>query len=385
MAAIRKRAKGVWEGWVVQDRWKPLRDGTPKPKTGLRWTAGAWDPNRIVNGAKKPGYKFKSFPDGDQGYADARDWAVKTAEEFKSLKATATTFMLSDIGEKYCEHLELTKGDNPRHVAQVRQCVRLGVEAGLGDILSERFAYDVERWLRAMKTSREFPAAASTRNKFLGFIKSISTYAKKRHGAPVNRMDTVESFKQKKAMKEVYSLDELRLLLADKMRDDELYVYIATMIYLGFRPSECAALTINDFDFTNMTVRLRSEVEGNKFQREALVPLQVELHDILQSLDAKAILPLKYAEKDRADCLLRAVNKYIVKAGVIPKKMVRHAFRNSFASLHAAIGTNFAQVLSYLNHADVSVSKDYQSAGMVYINAVKTWPRDGQFFIVRSQ
>ena len=389
MASIRKRRKGVKEGWVIIDKWQPKKGSkTVTVRTGLRWAAGAWDPQRIVKGVKKPGYTYKSFPDGEQGYQEARAWAEQMSKDIKLRKATATKFTLEDVGKKYVEHLELTKDDNKRHVDQVRQCVRLGIEAGLGDILAEEFPSAVETWLRSLKTSRGKVASASLKNKFLGFIKSICVYARRRHGALLNRMDVVDPFKKPKAMKEVYSLEELRAMLSDAKRDDPLYVYIALMIYLGFRPSECLSLRSEDVNIENETVRLRHDAAGNKLQREALVPLQPELKDIL--VEAKfdtrpTLVPEVFVMRPRADSLLRATRSYIESVGVAPRKMIRHAFRNSFASLHAAIGTNFSMVLTFLNHSDVTVSNAYQSAAMAYRDGVKNWTKDGSFYLTRGK
>ena len=389
MATFRKRTKGVKTGWTIIDKWAAKgrnANEAGKSRTGMRWMAGAWDPHRRKDGIPKPGYDYKGFPDDAEGYQAARAWAESRAASFKQKVATSTKFLFSDVGATYIAHLDEVKQVSKRHLDQVSQCVRLGCQVGLGDILDDKFAANVERWLSHMKTSHGDLASASLRNKFLGFIKSICSHARKRLGAPSNPMDVVDPFQQAKPLKMAYTLQELRALLNPSLCDHELYVYIALMVYMGFRPSECLHLELTDFDFANSTVRLRYDVKGNKKKREAIVPLQPELKDILVRLvlpNRSSLVPERYRSAARADAVLRAIKGYIKKEGVNPPRMFRHAFRNTFASLHAAIGTNFASVLSMLNHNDVAVSSAYQSLGITFHVEVANWPKDQSFYILR--
>lgn len=389
MANIRKRVKGQKKGWMVVDRWQKQRNGTIPDKTGHRWKAAAWDAEKRVGGKLKPGYTYESsFTNDDAGYLAAKAWAEAKAKAIKSHDATATTFALGDIGKRYVEHLRTTKNRNPRHVAQVEQCIDLGVKAGLGDILDELYPDRVEAWLAKLTTSHALPASVSLKNKFLGFLKAISVHARKRHRAPINRLEVVDALTREQPFKEVYTVPELRRMLAPECASDPIYAYIALMVYVGCRPSEAKALTWADVDFEADSIRLRAEAAGNKFGRENIVPLQSELADILRPIRKVGAVPIlsePWASHKRADCLLDAVREYLNRCKVTPKKMLRHSFRNTFGSLHAAMGTNFAEVRDMMGHRDVRVAADYQSVAKVYKNDVKGWRQheDG-FFLIRS-
>ncbi len=359
-------------GYSIADRWKERRR-----EVGKQWQARVWD-------STQSRYHRKSFEDR----GDAIKWAEHRQAELllgTSIKTRCTS--LKEVGDDYLSDLKDRKRSD-RHIQQVKQILDDFIAAGMTSLVDDDLPCKVRRYLSTLKKRRGAGEASdTTKNKFLGVMKAVSRYANEWRMTPYDLMLPVKPFSTKKAIKECYTMDELRLLLSEMMASHELYCYVAFLIYTGVRGSEAKCVLWKMIDWSSRTLLIPASAEGNKLKRDYRLPLQTELVNILRpraSVGCCHLLPDKYVTAKRNDYLMRAMKRYFKLAGVAPKSMYRHAFRNTCASLLTAIDVPFYEVLTLLNHQDVKVSQEYASGSLIYRSDVESWTKDKEFYILRS-
>ncbi len=366
----RKQARRQ-RGYQVRDRW--VERGT---ETGLRFMGRAWD-----EAAQR--YKSKCFGSAEEAEA----WAKQKAAKFILGQDTARPSTVADLGARYLEYLR-GRDRAERHLQQIEQAFREMQGAGVVDLCADDVCAKAERWLKDMTNHRTGERASpQQKNRFLGYARALSRWARRRQLIPFDRLDAVDPFPEPKPMKEVYTVEELRRLLAPKREGEEMFTYIALMVYLGCRPSEAKNLTWLNVDWATSTVNFPEDLGGNKLKRGYAVPLPPELAEILKpfaKVSPDPIIAERYANGPSHHGLHKAVLRYLADCGVEPRGRPRHAFRNTCASLLTAIRVPWAEIRSLLNHDDMRISADYSKCAVQFRQAVRLWPKDGTFWLRRT-
>jgi len=359
---------------VITDRWK-----AKGRQEGKRWMVRAWD-------ARQRRYLQQSFDDEIAGKA----WADKKVAELHLGMDTAVAATLEGIGPLYLLHLS-QRERSERHVQQVKRTLERLREAGINDLRDERLPAQMEHWLHLLSQERrgcgQRAASASHRNHLLRIAKGVTRFAVRRRMLPYNLLDVVDPLPAPKPMKQVYSVAELQRVLAPKREGDDLFTYFALMIYLGCRPSEAKNLLWSNLSWEADTITIPAGIKGNKLAREYVVPMQPELRHILQArarVGNVPIIPERYANAPSHHGLFKAVKRYLLDCGIEPRKMMRHAFRHTCASLLTAIGIPWPEARALLNHEDLRVSADYARCSLNFRQEVKDWPRDSSFWVRRK-
>lgn len=358
---------------VITDRWK-----AKGREEGKRWMARAWD-------RRARRYLYGSFEQPEA----AREWAERKVAELHLGLDTAVPATVSGIMPLYIQHLT-HRARTARHVQQTKRILERLIEAGIDDLRDEALPGRLEHWLSSLKQERRgcehLNASPAHRNHLLRIIKALARFAVRRRMLPYNLPDVVDPFPEPKPLKQVYTVAELRRVLAPHRESHDLYTYFAMMIHLGCRPSEAAHLRWSNIDWDSRTVTVPAGIQGNKLARSYVVPLPPELHAILKPramIGSAHIIPERYSSAPSHHGIFKAVKNYLHECGVEPRKMARHAFRHTCASLLTAIGVPWPEVRALLNHEDLRVSADYAKCSLLYREEVKRWPRDASFWITR--
>lgn len=237
--------------------------------------------------------------------------------------------------------------------------------------------------------------SAKSQQHYLWFISDVLNYARKCGlilQNPCRGIDVFHSDREKPE-KDIYSLDELKTVLAAVNEQAPLNyrTYIALTAYLGLRRAEVCGLEFKDFDFCSKTVFIQrtsnyqnhatgiyTGTPKTRTSRRVLAVPDVALELVRQ-------LQTEHEQQRRAcgdqwietDRLFIAWNgeamhpnvpfnwlKRFCERNHLPFKGL-HAFRHTFATQAITNGTDVATVSSVLGHADTSVTLN------IYTHAVK--------------
>ncbi len=344
--------------------------------TGIQ--ARVWDPHN-----KK--YKSKTLPNQDEAELWAKDMEAKL-----TLKLESTGKLpLAIIGESYALHRE-SAGRSASHVAAIRTSVARAVEAGIIDLKNEDLPDLCQRWLHKLQARRKgqkvgTPAETRTKNKILIILRSVGAYAVKRRKIPYNPFDAVETFKEKKQLRHVFRIEEMRELVADCHANDPAFILVALAVYTGQRSETLRRMTWGMIDWNRCRIVIPSEILKQDLPVRA--PLQPELADLLRPIagvgTATIVAPGTAIDSDRAN---RVFQRYLRTCGIPYENRGLHALRHSCASLLVAAGMQPGSVMDAIGHTQTQTAKHYQSGAEDYRDQVRAegWKDEGVFFLRRD-
>lgn len=215
------------------------------------------------------------------------------------------------------------------------------------------------------------------RNKILGLLKQILNYSNKYYNTSLNIIKYIEPYKEvNKIKKEMDFFTYNEYLQFDKVIDDlDWHTFFEVLYFLGLRQGEVQALTWEDIDFKQETIRinktLTTKIKGEQWTISSpktknsirVIPLTEKLIKDLKALKSNAQQYVDYSDKWFVFGNTRPLpentiqirkNKYCRLAGV--KQIRIHDFRHSCASLLINKGASITLVAKYLGHSKASVT-----------------------------
>jgi len=345
---------------------------------GKRWL---W---RVRDSVRRT-YVREAWGDYDQGL----DWAKGKLAKLAAGVETSNTSLVADVGKAYVASLA-NRGCTQRHQDQVKQVVDAMAKAGAGDMKALLFPDRVEAWLSTLTGKRHWakkakPASPRLKNKFLVIAKALVGYAIDRRLLTHDPLAILKPWAAPRAAKEVFTIPELRDLLATDMEADRWFLFAALGIYTGCRASEIAAMRWSMVDWTANVLRLPADLPGNKAKRHRKIPLQPELAAILRPLakvGVAIIVPDKVANMSPAN-VTHGFHDYCGRCGITAGSRGPHALRHTVAALLTAQGMSPFLAMDYLGHSSASVAKDYAASAQEFVRDVATW--GGERFYLRDE
>lgn len=422
-------------GIRIIDRWPSnasvLRKRCPEE---TRFMAQVWMPSSApAVGADHPGaYTSKCFATRPE----AETWAMSlrqsppTPAHSHSLKPR-----ISVIGPLYVEALRNRIGAkpvNPRHIEQIQQVVREMVRHGADDMLDPAFPDKTQAWLANLMAQRPrekkpHPAAQSYRRKFLVIARSLVHEAMRRRVLTVDTLLPVKIGAVPEARRPVFSVDDLRRLVADEGRrfdgadrtqtratveqcggnkaaaaralgiavgtlhyrldtmppEDHWWLFACLAAYTGARASEIQSLRWSDLKLAERVIHMREDANGNKRQSYRRIHVQPELQSILADSAAnvgandlhRPIIDASLVQMDSSG-VYQGFTQYVARRGITGPARGPHSLRHTYCGLMCALGAPATIIMQEVGHKNVGVHARYSASAIELRDAVGTWPRN---------
>lgn len=210
--------------------------------------------------------------------------------------------------------------------------------------------------------------AASTINKYLGFIKSVYNHGIRqgtlKNGNPVL---AVKNMKENNKRQKYLSEDEIRLLLDATKHDHNLYLFCLISLQTGARLGSVLHIQAKDIDLLHGSITLHNI----KSQKTYTGFLADELKEILTERLSKNTNPNEYIisfngsqTTDRQiQCRLSPILNRLFNKGLDTKdsrnRAVIHTLRHTFASHLAIKGVDLYEIKKLMDHSNINETERY--------------------------
>lgn len=154
---------------------------------------------------------------------------------------------------------------------------------------------------------------------------------------------------------EVLNEDELKKLFgaAKKPQDRLILTLLAST---GLRSRELLELRVEDIDFTNRVIKVRSA----KYGKERLVTAPQEVFDELAAwIKLNQLKPGDRIFKLSYTGLYKKIKRLAEKAGIEPARVRPHVLRHTFATLAIRRGLSLPSLQRLLGHSDIRTTQVY--------------------------
>lgn len=214
-------------------------------------------------------------------------------------------------------------------------------------LIHEQAATQIDAWMR-----RRSPSLHS-RKHFLNYLKTLFNWArdvKKALPKGETEADMVKTPEPKPGAIEIYTPDEMRLLLAFAKNNEEIAL-LALGGFAGLRNSEITGehtdhgpLRIEHILFDNAAVRVVQKVQRKSVERYA--PLLPNALSWLEPLRGKTgpVVSIKRAHRSIAEIVARVNKAHAAEPKWEPMRVKRNGLRRSHISYHAEITRDVARV-----------------------------------------
>ena len=172
--------------------------------------------------------------------------------------------------------------------------------------------------------------------------------------------DGMKAPRRGQPMPKYISDDEMRGLIEATSGNPEVEAMILTLGYSGLRVGELCALDVEDIDFSDGVINVRSG-KGDK-GRIALIEEKTisALKDYLDARKATSgpLFLSSHRQRINERTVQRTIKKYARKAG-ITKKVTPHVLRHTFATTLLKQGADIRIIQQLLGHASVATTQIY--------------------------
>lgn len=222
-----------------------------------------------------------------------------------------------------------------------------------------------------------FNLSAPYKNKILGLLRQIINHSKKYYNTNDLILQYIENYQDDKSfVKDLNFFEYNEFIKFESVIDDFSWkVFFEVLYFMGLRKGECQALTWNDIDFKNKTIKinktLTTKIRGEEYtiftpktrSSNRVLPIPDRLYSNLKTLFYKA---KKWQDYDsswfvfgntlpfKESTITNKKNYYCDLAKV--KKIRIHDFRHSCASLLISKGASIALVSNYLGHQNINIT-----------------------------
>jgi len=230
----------------------------------------------------------------------------------------------------------------------------------------------LDNYIEFLKTDKDYDYSSSTIARKVAAIKSFFHYLIAEGIIQNDPTATIDSPKVKKRLPQAISVEDINKLLkvttnsdAPKSRRD--HAMLELLYASGMRVTELVSLNVDDIDFDEGTVRVRSKKSGIK---ERYIPLSGEALEALQTYVEHGRQQLLRNPKEtalflnhRGQRLTRQgswliIKRYVEEVG-ISSKVTPHTLRHSFAAHKLSLGKSLQDIQKLLGHANISTTQVY--------------------------
>ncbi len=365
-------------------------DGIAEPyRRGARWVYRVWDP-------QEQEYRKRSFvPEAAdisrlaKGTAAGDRWAIEQralAQLGTSITAKSQELPTAAVLGRYIEHLTSLRR-RPAHVAEVRRVLSRFAEE-VPDLRAGAIQGQVRRWraglqilakdgkgVRRRKVVVEL--APSTLNRYLVLASALIRFAIDEGlltSNPVGR--ALEAVDEPDVVKPIFTVPELRAILALQRRDDPVWRWVVLMAYTGCRSEEAAHLRARDINREARVVEVRRQlgVYDLKREKERNIPLQAGLLAEIDQWGIRegflAYWPQVHDRKRRvvlfgallAEARLKPPGKGGAEAEGAPVPIAGrspHSLRHGYAAMMLATREDVFRICRAMGHADLRLTEHY--------------------------
>lgn len=408
-------------GVIIRDQWK--RSG--RARAGKRWLYRVWNPHRQCYLPRSfehdpaAGRRLPGCAEGDawanwvkgQVMAGITDPAINeeailqaetpsialliepsapgaalVAEESQTTPPSSTATgsqvpngsSLAWVGARFLESIN-DDDHSEGHLDAVAWTLSVCEEAGLDDLRELGLATALHKHLSTLVSRRPkqmstVPISARTKNHHVAILRSIGTFALESGYTSLDPFLRLKRFKEERTRRDVYTIDDLRFLLADDNNVGPWYRFVVLAAYTGLRSSTLTHLTWDMVKWDNKRLHVPASIIKSK--RDVLAPIQPELETLLKAWrrEGGPLLDHDISRRD-SDSVNDALPRFIknqcgVYASTLSAQGV-HAFRHSVASLLAATGMTTFSIMDAIGHDSMESSKHYAQGAEEYRQIVQ--------------
>jgi integrase len=361
-------------------RHRYARQRSPSKGWGyLRERDGAWVAHARIpgTGEGRARYIARTFPLEQKTEAEA--WAI--AENARLIvegkdkpKPSRTSFQ--ETADAFMDSLKLAKA-SAGHTTQMQRAIDQAVAFGITDLGAPDLIDRTVKLLIGLKTRGSKPASDSSRNNLLKHLRTLGNFAVRRDRVVVNPFLKIDKIPVTIDLKEVFTIDEVRKILAPANAAHPFYRAFASMIYTGFRLREMVNMDWSWFMWDAERLRMvidkkeRARVDLNavkafvpKNKRLRITRLMAEYADIMRPTGP--VIPMcgpVFGFASRSNKSLQTTDKgfngLLEAAGVPVRGRTPHSCRHTWTCLMLASGENEMLVKQYAGHSEKEMTEHY--------------------------
>jgi integrase len=368
-----------------------------------RWQCGVWDQAlkryRYTTHDTRPAAeaagalilaRFKLGQDNAaQAHLDAI-WNSFATEAYGITASEAEAIAEAEGSEEAAAALGHRLRANWRTVVAMVRVVGLMRKAGATDFKATGFRAKVAGMFNRMRLpgtkAQDGRVAVSTKERMRGQVMALVNHALatgKLERSPLAKLTVTGDRQQADTTREVFTLDEVRRIVALHKVADPVWVHAALMLYAGLRDAEARAVTWADYEPNRRLLWIRKG-KGGKLRS---VPVQAELAAILatvsDAIGPTATTPVMPSTPIARPTPGRSLARYanfialLKLADVEPRRgidpitgmersLCRHSCRHTFAAAMLAAGEDGDLLRIGMGHGDASLTALYASQTASY-------------------
>ncbi len=211
---------------------------------------------------------------------------------------------------------------------------------------------DLNKYKMYLSTKRKY-----SKNSLYLATKAIRSYFKYKN---LDTAKNLTSPKRPKQMPKYLSEKEVKRLIEVSSENPRDYAIISLLAYSGLRVSELCNLKIEDVDFNERIVYVRS----GKGDKDRIVVVSPKVIEALQNYlytredDMEYLFASQKSNKISRVQVFRIVKKYAKKAG-IKKEVTPHVLRHTLATTLLRRGVDIRFIQQFLGHSSVATTQIY--------------------------
>ncbi|MCO5482926.1 site-specific integrase [Enterococcus faecalis] len=264
-------------------------------------------------------------------------------------------------------------------------------------LIKKQQIYDFQQFLLTSKPKRKDTLSHKTINMIIIHLQKLFNVAIKEGLTYENPCNQIDKLKVQKKEIDFWTLDEFKTFIShiDKNKPF-LKVFYQCAFFTGMRAGEMIALTWNDIDFYNQTIRINKStklINGNyvtttpkteSSNRYITINTKITamlkkwqeiqpklLIDNFQNIDSDKLLVFQYSEKHpSSDYYSKQIKKIIVKNNLNLKPIRLHDFRHSHVALLIHNNEKNTTIKERLGHSSITTTID--TYGHLYPNSQKS-------------
>lgn len=335
--------------------------------------------------AKTTQARFTLSLDNAENVTLERVWESYASEAYGITAEEADTIAKADRVQEAAVVLGSKLRANWRTVYAMGRVVEMMRKAGATDFKAKIFRTRVIAMFNSMDLSRTRAAdgrvAVSTKERMKGQVKALVNHAV---GAgwmastPLAKVKVTGDGQQSDTTREVFTLIEVRKLVALHRVSDPVWVHCMLMLYAGLRDAEAQAMTWLDYEADRRLLWVRKGKGG----KSRSIPVQPELAQILSEV-SDAIGPTAnhpcipstpIARPTPGKSLARYANytSLLIDSGIrrirgidpitgMERTLCRHSCRHTHASIMLACGEDGSSLRTSMGHGDEGLTVLYGS------------------------
>ncbi len=211
---------------------------------------------------------------------------------------------------------------------------------------------DLNRYKTYLSTRKKY-----SKNTMYAIIEAIKVYFKYRG---IDAASKISSPKRPKKMPVYLTEEEVRRLLHAAEGEPRDFAILSFLAYSGLRVSELCDLKIEDVDFSERIVHVRS----GKGDKDRIVVVSPRAMDALENYLSSRTDSMEYLFSSRKSehitrvQVFRIVRKYATLAG-IHKDVTPHVLRHTLATTLLRRGVDIRYIQQFLGHSSVATTQIY--------------------------